>query len=141
VQTIANTDPNLVKQQYVLNTNETLGWYDDLNTFLISGKYLSKMKSSQRRALKIKAQKYMVQRGLLFKKNHEGIYLRCLNRDEADKVLLDLHDKYGAAHGSHLATTHKILRAGYYWPTMFKDTESHIRSFHICQTTIDKGRN
>ncbi|HEX4851449.1 MAG TPA: hypothetical protein VFV08_11615 [Puia sp.] len=141
VQTIANMDPNLIKQQYVLNSQDASGWYDDLSTFLIAGKYPSKMKASQRRALKIKAQHYMVQGGLLFRKNHDGIYLRCLNRAKADKVLIELHDKYRTGHGSHLATTHKILRASYYWPTMFKDTKSHIRSCHTCQTVADKGRN
>jgi len=66
-----------------------------------------------------------------------------------DEKTLQFHGKWDLkdvlnmipAHASHLATMHKILRAGYYWPTMFKDIESHIRSCHTCQTTIDKGRN
>ena len=30
-------------------------------------------------------------------------------------------------------TTHKILRAGYYWPTLFKDAHDHVRKCDICQ--------
>ena len=30
-------------------------------------------------------------------------------------------------------TAHKILRAGYYWPTLFKDAHAHVRRCDICQ--------
>ena len=30
-------------------------------------------------------------------------------------------------------TAHKILRAGYYWPTLFKDAHAHVRKWDICQ--------
>ena len=34
-----------------------------------------------------------------------------------------------------------ILRSGYFWPLIFKDTFEHVCSFHICQTNANKERN
>ena len=30
-------------------------------------------------------------------------------------------------------TTHKIHRAGYYWPTLFKDAHAYVRKWYVCQ--------
>lgn len=56
----------------------------------------------------------MIKGGALFKRNHEGIYFKCLNRIEANEMLQELHDMFGTTHGAPLAITHLILRAGYY---------------------------
>ena len=36
-------------------------------------------------------------------------------------------------HFSGDTTAHKILRAGYYWPTLFKDAHAHVKKCDICQ--------
>ena len=41
--------------------------------------------------------------------------------------MTDLHDGPTGGHFSRDTTAHKILRAGYYWPTLFKDAHAHIR--------------
>ena len=83
----------------------------------------------------------MLQGAVLYKQNHEGIYLRCVGKDEARNILEHFHDKWGTVHGSGLATTHWILRAGYYWPTLFKDTHEHVKTCHICQMSAKRERN
>ena len=49
----------------------------------------------------------------LYKRNYEGIYLKCLGCEEVKKVLEHFHDKYGTGHDSAKATAHMILRSGY----------------------------
>ena len=51
------------------------------------------------------------------------------------------HDKYGTGHRSAESTVHLILRSGYYWPTVFKDAQHHVRTCFICQTSANKERN
>jgi hypothetical protein len=41
--------------------------------------------------------------------------LRCLEKQEADKFLFDLHDEPTSGHFGGDTTTHKILCIGYYW--------------------------
>jgi hypothetical protein len=63
--------------------------------------------------------------GLGWKKPY-GVILRCVNKEEAKKILEELHSGHCGGHFAARTTSHKILRAGYYWPTLFSDTYQHI---------------
>ena len=89
--------------------------------------------SKQRRALRLKPASYQIVEGILFRKNYDGVLLRCLEKEDVKKVMIDLHDAPAGGHFSEDTTAHKILRAGYYWPTLFKDAHAHVRKCDICQ--------
>jgi hypothetical protein len=59
--------------------------------------------------------------------------MRFLERDEVDKVLSELHAGEASGHFSGDTTAHKVLRAGYYWPTLFKYSHALCRKCIICQ--------
>jgi hypothetical protein len=66
--------------------------------------------------------------------------LRCLEKEDVDKVLVDLHDgptrgKFGVDN-----TTHKILRDGYYWPTLFKYSHAYARKCQEFQRVVGKEK-
>ena len=78
----------------------------------------------------MKALKFCVIDGALLWKNHEGVLLNCLIKDETDKVLKEFH---AGDYGGHLywkSTADKILRAGFYWPTLFADVKKFVVSCH-----------
>ena len=77
----------------------------------------------------------------LYKRNYEGIYLKCLGREEVKQVLEQFHDRYGTGHGLAEATTRMILRSGYFWPMIFKDTFEHVHTCHILQTSANRERH
>ena len=56
-----------------------------------------------------------------------------LRERRCKEVIIDLHDGPAGRHFSEDTTAHKILRAGYYWPTLFKDAHAHVRKCDICQ--------
>jgi hypothetical protein len=62
----------------------------------------------------------------------------CLARDEADKVLSELHVGEVGGHFSGDTTTHKVLRVGYYWPTLFKDCHTLCHKCIICQKALGR---
>lgn len=64
--------------------------------------------------------------------------LRCLENDGIDKVLKELHDGPIGGHFSGDTIAHKVLRAGYYWPTLFKDTHAQARKCELCQKNAGK---
>jgi hypothetical protein len=59
--------------------------------------------------------------------------MRCLERDEANKVLYELHAGEAGGHFVGDTTAHKLLRAGYYWPTLFKNSHALCRKCIIFQ--------
>jgi hypothetical protein len=66
--------------------------------------------------------KYCLTENGLGWKDPDGVLLRCVNQEEANKLLKELHSEHCGGHFAARTTTHKILRAGYYWPTLFADT-------------------
>lgn len=81
----------------------------------------------------MKASKFCILDNTLFWKNHEGILLNCLLKDEADKALQEFH---AGDYGGHIywkSTADKILRVGFYWTTLFVDVKKFITSCHKCQ--------
>jgi hypothetical protein len=70
--------------------------------------------------------KYCLTEGGLGWKNPDGVILRCVNKNEAKKILEELHSGHCSGHFVAHTTAHKILRAGYYWPTIFSDAYQHV---------------
>jgi len=59
--------------------------------------------------------------------------IKCLGPNETQEVLADIH---GGICGQHLgakALAKKVLRAGYYWPTMVKDMKDYVNLCDKCQ--------
>ena len=79
----------------------------------------------------LKSVAYQIIDGILFRKNYDGVLLRCLEKEDTKKVITELHD--GPVGGPFFGdtTTHKILRVRYYWPTFFKDAHAHVRKCDI----------
>ena len=61
-----------------------------------------------------------------------------MENDNADHILTELHDGSTGSHFGGETTTHKVLRASYYWPTLFRDAHAHAQKCQICQ--VDVGR-
>ena len=59
--------------------------------------------------------------------------LRCLDKDETETILRELHSGPAGGHFGGETTTHKILRDGYYWPTLFRDSYAFVRKCQECQ--------
>jgi hypothetical protein len=66
----------------------------------------------------------------LYRQGIDNILHRCLTHREAESILNDCHNGACGGHLSGLATTQKILRAGYFWPSIFKDC---IEAVKKCQ--------
>ena len=89
----------------------------------------------------MKCELYKLLDNKLYMRNYEGIYLKCLGRNEAKEVFENFHDKNGIGHGSTKEMTHMILRSSYFWPSIFKDTFEHVHSCHVCQTSVNRERH
>jgi hypothetical protein len=113
-------------------------WYENRNYLLHHGTCLENLNPRERRDLRLKSAQYRLTNSVLFRINYDRLLLRCLEREDEDKVLKEIHD--GPAHGHFVGntTTHKIMRDGYYWPTLFKDAHTYARNCKTCQ--ISTGR-
>lgn len=97
---------------------------------------LSDTKAEAKR-LKIKATKYHVYKGVIFKKYATCVLLRCLWEKQSNTVLKSLHEGECGNHTGGRSLADKALRTGYFWPTMRKDDSAYARSCNACQIHAD----
>ena len=94
-----------------------------------------------KRAIRLKAKNFTIIDDVIFRQNYDSILLRCLEKPEAQKVLQELHDGLAGGHFGADTTTQKIIHAGYYWPTLFRDAHEYVRKCRSCQTSSGRQRN
>lgn len=95
---------------------------------------------TKKRAMRLKYKQYQIVNDILFRVSYDFVLLIFLEKSKAKRVLQELHDGPAGRHYAGDATTHKILRIGYYWPTLFKDEHSYVRRFQICYTTAGRQK-
>ncbi|KAK3024790.1 hypothetical protein RJ639_043871 [Escallonia herrerae] len=85
------------------------------------------------RNLRVKTARYALVEGILYKKSFSLPYLRCLRPSESLYALQEVHEGICGQHLGGRTLAQKILRQGYYWPTMQKDAIKFTRRCDQCQ--------
>jgi hypothetical protein len=115
-------------------------WYEKLAYLLHHATCPEDLNPRERRDPRLKSAQYRLINSVLFWVNYDGVLFRCLKHEYADKVLKKLHDGPAGGNFAGDTTTHKILRAGYYWPTLFKDTHTYTRNCKTCQVSTGREK-
>ena len=76
----------------------------------------------------------------LYWKDPVGVLLRCVDEVESHKVMSEIHTGVCGGHLYWIAITNKILRADYYWPTLFSNVFAKVRACTECQKFADKQK-
>jgi hypothetical protein len=85
------------------------------------------------RKLKVRATRFILVHGILYRRGFSLPYLRCLDKLEAEYVMKEVHEGICGNHLGARSLVHKLVRVGYYWPTMQKDAVSYTRACDKCQ--------
>ena len=133
-----NLEANQINQLDVYPRDESCdmddcGWYQGVIYYLRNLRTPPELTESQKRSLKLQAIKYIIIRGKLYWKSFDGILLTCVDNKHAEKVLNDMHSGECGGHFMARTTAHKILRADFWWPTLFKDAHVLVRKCDACQ--------
>ena len=106
-------------------------WMTPIVGYLKKGKLLQG--KDETRKLRIKSVKYVLMDEVLYKRGFSQPYLKCLASDEANYVLREVHEgAYGNHSGARLLV-HKVVGAGYYWPTIQANAKTYVKVYDQCQ--------
>ncbi len=108
-------------------------WYSDIVYVLQHLSPPPGMAKNKGRTLKLKATRFCVLNNALYWKDPRGILLNFLVEEEAKQVMNYFHKGDCGGHLFWKTMANKILRAGYYWPTLFADVYRTVTSCHECQ--------
>ena len=85
------------------------------------------------RKLKVQALRFVLIKDVLYKRDFSRLYLRCLGPEEAKYIMREVHEGICGNHLGARSLVHKLIRVGYYWPTMQKDRQAYVKACDKCQ--------
>ena len=107
-------------------------WYGDILVYLQTLKCPAFFSQENRCNLQVNEKIYLIIDDTLYWHGVDSILRRYLTHEEAELVLNGSHSRACGGHLFGLATAQKILRAGYFWPTIFKDCVEAMKRCHPC---------
>jgi hypothetical protein len=126
----SHANPNLVE----------CTWYKDIIYFLQKLQPPDVFDKNKVRALKIKEIIYCLIDHVLYYKDPLGVILRSLDPQEAQKAMIEFHDNLCGGHHFWRTIAYNILRAGYFWPSLFNDVCANIRACVKCKKFYGKQK-
>nr|XP_023892055.1 uncharacterized protein LOC112004061 [Quercus suber] len=111
--------------------NSKSSWTTPLISYLRTGASLDRKNVA--RKLKVQASRFVLITNVLYKRGFSRPYLRCLSPEEANYVMREVHEGICGNHLGVQSLVHKLIRVGYYWPTMLKDAQAYIKTCDKCQ--------
>jgi len=98
----------------IANSSET--WMTPIKTYLSDGVLPSDPEEAQR--IKRSSSRYTMLDGHLFRFGFARPLLTCISHTESKRIMLELHEGICGSHvGGHTLML-RVLRAGYFWPTI-----------------------
>ena len=106
-------------------------WMTPIVRYLKEG-WLPKDKMEARK-IQIKVAHFVIIDDVLYRQRYSLSYLRYASSEEVDYVLHKIHEGVYGNHAGARSLAGKVLRVGYYWPTLQKDTYNIIKACDKCQ--------
>ncbi|XP_071713084.1 uncharacterized protein [Rutidosis leptorrhynchoides] len=120
-----------VKEVNDLIMEEESTWMKPLKEYLELD-ILPKDKKEARK-VRIKAPSYKLMNGGLYQKSFLTLWLQCAGPNQASMVIKEMHEGICGLYFGPRSIVAKILRMGYYWPTMHEDTVTLMRTYESFQ--------
>ncbi|XP_057421678.1 uncharacterized protein LOC130715576 [Lotus japonicus] len=73
----------------------------------------------------------------LYRRGVETSLLKCVTKEEADIIMFEVHEGVCASHVGGRSLVAKVLRVGFYWPTLRKDCMEYMKKCEKCQVYVD----
>ena len=105
-------------------------WMTPIVSYLKDGRLLEE--KDEARKLRVKSARYILMDEVLYKRGFSQPFLRCLALDEANYMLREVHEGACGNHSGARSLVHKVIRSGYYWPTIQADAKAYVKVCDQC---------
>jgi hypothetical protein len=119
--------------EYLFAVSAHSPWYADIANYLVAGKLPPHLSYREKKSIIHQSARFSWISGYLFQTGADQEIRRCVREDEVYDILKACHDGPCGGHFADKRTSHKILRMGYYWPSIFKDAKKYVKACDSCQ--------
>ena len=109
----------------------TNSWMTPIVSFLQDGHLPQNAKEAKK--IKKRAARFMILNDTLYKRGFFMPYLKCVDEEEAKYILEEIHERICGDHAGPKSLVSKVIRTGYFWPTMQVDAIELIKKCDKCQ--------
>ena len=89
--------------------------------------------AEEAKKIKKRAARFTILNDTLYKKGFSMTYLKCVNEDEAKYILEEIHEGVYGDHAGPRSLISKVIRTGYFWPTVQVDAVEFVKKCDKCQ--------
>ncbi|XP_070019256.1 uncharacterized protein [Nicotiana sylvestris] len=127
--TVAQLSRSVIEEGHaeINSTSLTWDWGNKYIEYLKNEKLPSDPKES--RTLRMKVALFtLAEDGTLYRRTFDGPLAKCLGPGDTDYALREIHEGTCENHSGADSLVHKVIRAGYYWANIEKDTKNLFES-------------
>ena len=106
-------------------------WMDPIWDYINDGTLPDDPKEAAK--IRVRSSRFINHKGSLYKRGFFTPFLKCIAGEDTEYVLREVHEGICGNHIGARTLAGKVLRQGYYWPTMLKDATDLVRRCRICQ--------
>ena len=106
--------------------NSHLPWFAQIANFLAAEKEPVEFTGNEKQKFLRDARLYFWDEPFLYRHCKDGVFRRCVPEAEIPGILHHCHGSSYAGHFAAFKTFSKVLQAGFWWPTMFRDAQAFI---------------
>ena len=106
-------------------------WMDPIWNYIIDGSLPDDPKKATK--IRVRSARFTNHKGSLYKRGFFTPFLKCISGEDTQYVLREVHEGICGNHIGARALAGKVLRQGYYWPTILKDATNLVKKCRICQ--------
>ena len=106
-------------------------WMDPIWDYIIDERLPEDPKEAAK--IRTRSARFTNHKGSLYKRGFFTPILKCIAGKHIEYVLREVHEGVCGNHIGARALAGKVLRQGYYWPTILRDATDLVRRCKICQ--------
>ncbi|KAL2231768.1 UNVERIFIED_CONTAM: Gag-Pol polyprotein [Sesamum indicum] len=106
-------------------------WMNEIVRYLEDGTLPSDPVAAKR--VKFRAAQFTLLEGQLYKRTVDDPLLKCLDEKRALSVMREIHEGSCGNHSGTRSPAQKVMRQGYFWPTLVEDSKNLVRKCESCQ--------
>src|ERR1051325_10307850 len=126
--------PSVEKEESLAVHDEDDGWMSPIVRYLQQDTLPADRDKARR--LKKVSSGFVVESGKLYRLGRAAPMLRCVGEKDMLVVMKEVHEGVCGNHGGGRALASRILRVGYYWPTLTRDCLEYVAQCSKCQTFV-----
>ena len=109
----------------------TSSWMTPIISFFQDGHLPQDVEEAKK--VKKRAARFTILNDTLYKRDIFMPYLKCVDEEEAKYILEEIHEGVCDNHAGPRSLVSKVIKTGYFWPTMQVDTMELIKRCDKCQ--------